>query len=132
LQIQVLIDAFAETSTGGSEILSYIISWNGGSGNVFTDISGHDVNDLSLDRIFVAGINSGVYYDFKYRAKNIHGEGEPSDPFTILAAHIPVINLAPVVSLDANVMYRIAFVEPNTGGDGVPISAYEILVLNSQ
>jgi hypothetical protein len=99
---------------------------------VFTDISGHDVNDLSLDRIFVAGINSGVYYDFKYRAKNIHGEGEPSYPFTILAAHIPVINLAPVVSLDANVMYRIAFVEPNTGGDGVPISAYEILVLNSQ
>lgn len=35
-------------------------------------------------------VSSGVYYKFKYKAKNTHGDGPDSDPVTILAATVPV------------------------------------------
>jgi hypothetical protein len=74
------------------------------------------------------GLTSGVYYSFKYRARNIHGDGEDSDPISIIAATAPNQVEAAVVSLNslAGVTYSISFTAPNPGGDGVLITAYEI------
>lgn len=46
-----------------------------------------------------SGITSGSSYKFKYRAYNVHGWGEFSDPLTILAAEIPQDMGSPTVSL---------------------------------
>jgi hypothetical protein len=61
----------------------------------------------------------------------VHGDGPDSEIFTILAATIPKINIAPVISLSSDVMYRIYFDEPDTGGNSVSILEYEILVQTS-
>lgn len=120
-----------ESETGGSSITSYVVSWDKGLGGAFTDLSGHETNDLSTDLIYLTDISSGVYYQFKYRARNTHGDGPDSDSFTILSATIPNTMIAPVISLNEDVDYRITLEQPSTGGDGVPILAYEILVQKS-
>lgn len=61
--------------TGGSPILSYIVSWDSGTGGAFTPLSGHDVNSVESTKLYIVNINSGVYYKFKYKARNIHGDG---------------------------------------------------------
>lgn len=48
--------------TGGSPILSYIVSWDSGTGGVFTALSGSDVDSLETTKLYVVNVNSGVYY----------------------------------------------------------------------
>jgi hypothetical protein len=74
--------------TGGSAIISYVISWDQGLGGDYTDISGDLVNSLLTEQIY-QDTTSGVYYNFKYRARNVHGDGPDSDLITIVAATIP-------------------------------------------
>lgn len=74
--------------TGGSAITSYVISWDLGLGGAYTDLT--EVSDLQTSQIFLAGITSGAYYNFVYRAKNTHGDGIMSDPVRILAATVPI------------------------------------------
>lgn len=58
----------------------------------------------------------------------MHGDGEASESFTILAATIPNTPLPPTVSFDTQGDYVIVMVEPNTGGAGVKILEYAIEV----
>ena len=106
----MILPAFEESETGGSQIISYVVSCDQGLAGAFVDLSGDDVNDLSTEQIYLSGVTSGVYYQFKYRARNVHGDGVDSDPFTILAATIPNKMLTPVIELTASLNYRISFV----------------------
>lgn len=55
-------------------------------------------------------VQSGVYYQFVYRARNVHGDGPSSDPVTILAATVPIQMAEPTINLDTlNVQYVISF-----------------------
>lgn len=91
-------------------------------------MSGAQQNDLSLEQLYLTDVSSGVYYRFKYRARNVHGDGEASESFTILAATIPNTPQPPTVSFDTQGDYVISFIEPNTGGAGVKIFEYAIEV----
>lgn len=87
-QVKVVINAFTSLETGGSAVLSYVISWDAGLGGTYSDLSGDLVNSLLTEEIYT-GLTSGVYYSFKYRARNVHGDGPDSDPITIVAATVP-------------------------------------------
>ena len=112
-------------------MLSYVVSWDEGLGGEFVDLSGHENNDLRIEQIYVDGVQSGVYYTFKYRARNVHGEGPDSDPFTILAATKPNQMQAPSVDITTDVKYQINVVEPFTGGDSVVILEYEVQLMHA-
>ena len=75
--------------TGGSPILSYIVSWDSGNGGAFTTLSGWDVNNLETTKLYVVNVDSGVYYQFKYKVRNVHGEGQDSLAVTVLAGTVP-------------------------------------------
>lgn len=64
-------------------MLAYAIEWN--KNGAFEQIE--EAN--SLEFIHIDGVESGVYYQVRYRARNIHGLSEASESFTILAATIP-------------------------------------------
>ena len=68
--------------------MSYVISWDRGLGSGFSIITGDLQNNLLLTQIYT-GLSSGVYYTFRYRARNVHGDGPDSDPITIIAATVP-------------------------------------------
>ena len=72
-------------------------------------------------------MTSGHYYQFRYRARNVHGDGPYSDPITILAATIPAKSSPPEVSIDtATAIYRITFAKPGSGGDSVPFTDFDV------
>ena len=55
---------------------------------MFVDLLGADTANLQID-VLITGVTSGVYYEFTYRAKNVHGQGEDSEPVVVLAASEP-------------------------------------------
>jgi hypothetical protein len=68
---------------GGSSVLAYAIEWDkNGDFELIQEAN-------SLEFIHIDGVESGVYYQLRYRARNIHGLSEASDSFSILAATIP-------------------------------------------
>jgi hypothetical protein len=71
-------------------------------------LSGSDVNSLETTKLYVVNVNSGVYYQFKYRARNVHGEGQDSPTVTVLAGTVPHQMNQPVLSLQPGPVYRIA------------------------
>jgi len=77
------------------------------------------VTSIETEHVFTMGVESGVYYSFKYRAVNVHGEGLPSDPTVVLAATIPNKMGAPVLTINADASYRVAFEAPSSGGNNV-------------
>lgn len=59
-----------ESKTGGSEITSYAIDWDQGLGGSFFELQS---GSLSTEYTFVVGVDSGIYYNFRYSAVNVHG-----------------------------------------------------------
>jgi len=49
--------------------------------------------------IYVDGVDSGVYYKFRYRARNIHGDSEESETIILLAATEPSQMGRPSISI---------------------------------
>ena len=71
---------------------------------------GDSVNQLNLEFMFISGITSGGNYQFKYAARNIHGMGEQSDPFLLIAATVPAKMNTPTVTLQTGLKYRVTFI----------------------
>ena len=94
---------------------------------MFIDLIGDSIVE---EFTFINDISSGVYYTFKYRARNVHGDGQPSEPFTILAATIPAKVLQPIISINNDASYKMSFIEPTTGGNLVTILEYQVQLLN--
>ena len=91
--------AFSTVSdTGGSEIISYSLEWDGGQiGNSFQVLIGEEYNNIQL--IYLKdSLTSGIAYNFRYRAKNIFGWSPYSNVLTQVAASVPDEPLAPVTT----------------------------------
>lgn len=104
-----------------------MVSWDQGT-NTFVDL----VTSPSTEHIFTLGVQSGVYYSFKFAAVNVHGQGQASDPTVILAATIPNKMGAPVLSINQDASYKITFEAPSSGGNNVLLQAFEILLQTSE
>jgi hypothetical protein len=122
--VHLLLDEVA--LTGGSQIISYIVSWDQGLGGSFTELSGDSEHSLETSLIFVTDIVSGVYFRFKYSARNVHGDGEYSDEFTVLSATTPTEMGTPTIQINENASYRVSFLAPGSGGNDVEVTSYEI------
>ena len=71
----------------------------------------------------------GSTYNFRLRARNIHGwSPDTANPTSILASGVPDQPVAPTTSLDSlNVVITWTQPEPNYGG----ITAYKVNLINS-
>lgn len=75
-----------ESHNGGSEILSYNLQWDAGSGVVDVNLAGYSTAYLHSYLPVTSGVTAGALYNFRYRARNVYGWGVFSDQVTIKAA----------------------------------------------
>lgn len=78
----------------------------------------------------VNGLSSGHPYRFKYRAQNIHGWGDESDEVSVTTMSYPSASNVPTTTV-VGADVKISWNEPYSGGLGVPILAYKILIKDS-
>jgi len=82
--IVVTWSALTLTATGNSDILSYNLYWDNGSGT--TNI---ELTDSLVTSFTVSGLTGGATYLFKVRAKNIYGYGAFSSELPIVPSDVP-------------------------------------------
>jgi hypothetical protein len=72
------------------------------------------------------GLDSGVTYQFYYRAENIHGWSTGySDSVSVKTLTVPsTISIPTTANLGSSV--KIIWTAPYSGGTGIPITSYEI------
>ena len=79
----------------------------------------------------VNGLSSGHPYRFKYQAQNIHGWGAESTEVQVIAMSYPSASNVPLTeSSGADV--KISWEAPYSGGIGIEILSYQILVKDSE
>lgn len=88
-QIEVAWPALVAPATGSSDITSYHLLWNAGSGTVDKDLVGLVSSYTGTSFVVTTSVSLGGSYNFKLRAKNIYGWGPYSSEFTILASDVP-------------------------------------------
>jgi len=74
------------TANGGSAILSYSVEINDGNG--FDSYVGETSDSLSLSPL-ATSLTSGLMYNLRYRARNVHGWSEYSPTELIVANTVP-------------------------------------------
>ena len=87
---------------------------------------------MTADSYFtnVNGLSSGHPYRFRYKAQNIHGWGSDSAEVTVTAMNYPSASNVPATESDqANV--KVSWEAPYSGGIGVPILSYQVLIRDS-
>ena len=114
------------TDDGGSDILSYSLEMDDGTG--YISVSGEEIDDLSTIRIVTLDIVSGQTFNFRYRARNLFDWSDYSDPVAIIASSVPSspLNIA-TINNEAMTTVTISWDAPiESGGDNILIDAYII------
>ena len=104
----------------------YMIVWDQGS----QELEHWDTYTImTSDSYFtnVNGLSSGHPYRFKYRAQNIHGWGPESPLVEVTAMSYPSASNVPVTEVVGSDV-RISWDAPYSGGIGVEITRYQILI----
>eukprot|EP00347_Sterkiella_histriomuscorum_P011727 403371340 len=119
-------------ATGGSPITSYNLQWDAGSNGLnWFSISGLSPANTALTYILTSSLTIGQSYQFKVRARNIHGWGIFSDIKTIQAASAPSQILSVSTQIDpATGGIKVSWLPAYSNGD--PITAYKIEFANYQ
>ena len=95
-------DTIGSPQNGDSEITSYSLEWDVGSGGVtWIREVGFLSNSLATTHTVTDNIIIGHEYQFRLRAKNVWGWGAYSEVVTIKAARVPSQMSAPATSVDA-------------------------------
>ena len=78
----------------------------------------------------ITGITAGNTYTFKYQVSNIYGSSGFSPVLSVVAISLPgKMSQASTSIVSTNV--RISWTEPYTGGNGIPITAYNVQIKKS-
>jgi hypothetical protein len=80
--------------TGNSEILSYNLFWDTGTG-----LSDIELTDSLVTDFTVTGLSGGFNYKFKVRARNVYGYGDFSTEYVVEATDMPGKPPIPTVEL---------------------------------
>lgn len=77
------------TDDGASEIHSYSLEIDDGTGGDFTSLVGSKSNYLLTTYTIMSGIEQGTLYRLRYRARNALGWSDYSPIVYVLAATVP-------------------------------------------
>jgi len=120
--------ALSDPENGGSDVLSYNVQWDAGSGTLNQELiaSSEEYLDIFYKvQSSVEGLTAGKPYKFRYRASNKYGPGEYSEISTHLAADIPM-QADPVTTKIENFYVKIEWDYPDDKSSD--IEQYEILI----
>jgi hypothetical protein len=123
LEIKVQWSALVGSTTGDSEILSYNLYWDNGTGT--TDI---ELIDSLVTEFTVSGLIGGLNYKFKVRALNIYGYGEFNAEYLVEASDYPGKPPIATVSLSGT---NVVIVWQAPQSHFAVIDSYEILFMTS-
>jgi len=125
--LQVNFEALNSPEDGGAMVVSYNLQYDDASkGTVWTDLTGHLTDDVSLSFGVTSSIQVGKTYLFKYRAKNIHGWGPYSDSLSLIAARV-ADEADSVVTSNEGTYVKISWTEPAYDG-GTYLTGFRILI----
>ena len=123
--LRVQWDAPSTQASGDSNILSYKLVWNAGSGAVEQELTSVTTYYTELTYTITENIELGRMYLFKVKALNIYGWSDYSDVSTVVAAEVPSEpNIPTTTASGKNVV--IAFEKPQS--NGFDILSYTILI----
>jgi len=121
--------ALGTSAAGYADATSYNLYWDSGStGSSFTSLLGEVTNSLLTAFTVSTGVSVGADYQFKVRAKNVHGFGDFSTIETVTASSVPGTPVAPTTSYDANGDIKVTFSAPSSNGE--TITAYLVWFAN--
>ena len=128
-EIDLNLPTIDTSETGGSSILSYALYMqSGGDEILLTDMS---TTSSKLQQSYsITGITAGDIYIFKYQVSNIFGWSRNSTTLSVEAVSLPG-KMATVSTSIVSTNVRILWIEPYTGGNGITIDAYNVLILSS-
>ena len=89
-------------------------------------MTGYPVDEVVLSYGVTSGIEKGLTYQFRYRAKNAQGWGEFSEVLNLIAARRSD-QIDPVVTSNEGTDVRITWTEPDYDG-GSPLHGYRIKI----
>lgn len=115
------------TDNGGSEITSYSLEIDDGTGGDFVAVVGLHSSYLRLYYTSNANITKGVTYRLRYRAQNSIGWGPYSDISYILAATVPQAPPEPTY-VGSTSSYITLNVPRSLDDSGSPITGYKLFV----
>ena len=120
-QLVIDWDALINPSNGGATIETYNLQWDSGtSGFLWSDLSGISPLSTALTYTRTTGVSAGSIYNFKVRAKNIHGWGPFSPVGTIKAASSPAQMSAVTTSIDTSTGgVKISWTAPFDNNDAI-------------
>jgi hypothetical protein len=122
---QIKVTWTAPADDGGSDITSYELTMDNGSGGSYTSQVGYSSQYLKLYYTATSNITEGSYYRFKYRAKNIVGWSSYSPVAYILAATIPTAPPAPTYVSSTSTTISLSFSQTLDDG-GSEVTLYKI------
>jgi hypothetical protein len=120
---EVIMTAIVGQLTGSSQVLFYELSWDMGTNGYLW--SPYTVT--STLKVLVTSLTSGQQYKFRYRAQNIHGWG-PYSPLLTITAMIKPSKVQPVITTYDQNNVKLSWIMPYNGGNGIPITSYDILI----
>lgn len=98
-----------------------------GNGGSFRSLAGEDINTLLTTYTIADGIESGVMYRFRYRAKNVAGWSNYS-PITYIKAAARPERPPPPIFVTADDSYITLYIPPTTDVRGAPVTRHELYV----
>ena len=129
-QIELSWAALTGVQAGGIAVTSYHLQWDkASSGATWYDVQGNNPSSLSTSTILTSEVQAGETYQFRVRARNIHGWGDYSNVVPIKAAGLPDQVASATTSIDPTTGgVVIQWVEPHDGSQ--TITEYLVEVAN--
>ena len=120
--------AISGANAGNSPVIAYSLLWDAGNAgaNTFTELT-----DALVTSFTVNGVQGGLTYRFKVRARNIYGYGPASDATSVVPQDAPGKTAIPTVLLNSTVPTEVQVSWDQPNNHSADITAYEILFMKA-